>query len=103
MSVLLELAMFPTDKGESVAPYVAKVIDMIKKSGHFYKLTPMATVIETDTMKESLDIIQKAHDILEPVSNRIYSVAKFDIRKNKNNRMVQKIESVKNVIGEVNT
>lgn len=103
MSVLLELAIFPTDKGESVSPYVARVIEMIKNSEHPYRLTPMATIIETPTMKESLEIIQKAHDILEPASNRIYSVAKFDIRKNKNNRMTQKVESIKKIVKDVNT
>ena len=39
MSVLLEFAMFPTDKGDSVSKYVSKVIDMIKNSGLDYKLT----------------------------------------------------------------
>jgi uncharacterized protein YqgV (UPF0045/DUF77 family) len=33
MSVLLEFAMFPTDKGTSVSAYVSKVIDMIRFSG----------------------------------------------------------------------
>ncbi len=103
MSVLLELAIFPTDKGESVSPYVAKVIEMIRNSGHPYKLTPMATVMETDTMAEALTLIQKAHDILEPESERIYSVAKFDIRKKGTNRMEQKVNSIQREIGSVNT
>ena len=30
MSVLLEFAMFPTDKGESVSNYVSRIIKMIK-------------------------------------------------------------------------
>jgi uncharacterized protein (TIGR00106 family) len=101
MSVLMNFAMFPTDKGTSVSAHVSKVIDMIRNSGAQYKLTPMATVIETETMSEALEIIQKANDILEPDSDRIYSSVTFDIQKNKGNRIVTKVESVENKIGTV--
>lgn len=71
MSVLLEFAMFPTDKGESVSPYVSKVIEMIRDSGTIYQLTPMGTIIETETMPEALAIVQKAYDVLEPDCDRV--------------------------------
>ena len=102
MSVLMEFAMFPTDKGESVSEYVSKVIDMIKKSGVSYKLSPMGTTIETESMQEALEILNKAYKELEPFSNRIYSNVKFDIRKNKKNRLKQKIASIEKHIGKVN-
>ncbi len=94
MSVLLEFSMFPTDVGESKSEYVSKILDMIDKSGVPYKLTPMSTVIETDTIDEALEIIKKSYEILEPHSNRVYSSLKFDIRKNRKNRMKAKIASV---------
>ncbi len=103
MSILMDFAMFPTDKGESVSQYVSKVIDMIRGSGLPYKLNPMGTVIETETMEQALEILQKAYDILQPVSNRIYAVAKFDIRKNKSGRLEGKIKSIEEKIGKVNT
>jgi uncharacterized protein (TIGR00106 family) len=101
MSVLLEFAMFPTDKGESVSPYVSKVIKMIRESGITYQLTPMGTIIETETMTEALALVQKSYDILEPDCDRVYSSLKFDIRKGKSQRLTQKIRSVENIIGEV--
>ncbi len=94
MSVLLEFSMFPTDVGESKSEYVSKILDMIDKSGVPYKLTPMSTVVETDTIEEALEIIKKSYEILEPHSNRVYSALKFDIRKNRKNRMKAKIASV---------
>ncbi|RKQ61640.1 uncharacterized protein (TIGR00106 family) [Thermovibrio guaymasensis] len=100
MSVLVEFAMFPTDKGESVSPYVARIIKMIDESGVPYKLTPMGTVFETETMAEALKIIEKAYSLLEPDCNRVYCVAKFDIRKGKSGRLVQKIKSVEEKIGK---
>ncbi|WP_297446118.1 MTH1187 family thiamine-binding protein [Desulfurobacterium sp.] len=100
MSVLVEFAMFPTDKGESVSKYVSRIIKMIDESGVEYKLTPMGTVFETDTIEEALEIIKKAYKELEPDCNRIYSTVKFDIRKGRKNRMKQKIESVEKRIGK---
>ncbi|ADU97270.1 MTH1187 family thiamine-binding protein [Thermovibrio ammonificans] len=100
MSFLVEFAMFPTDKGESVSPYVARIIKMIDESGVPYKLTPMGTVFETETMDEALEILKKAYQQLEPDCNRVYSVVKFDIRKGKSNRLKQKIESVEKKLGK---
>lgn len=102
MSVLMEFAMFPTDKGTSVSEYVSKVIEMIRNSAVSYKLTAMGTIIETKTVKEALEIVQKASDILSEHSNRIYSTVKFDIQKDKENQLQGKIQSIENRIGNVN-
>lgn len=101
MSVLLEFAMFPTDKGESVSAYVSEVIKMIDESGVAYQLTPMGTIVETETMDEALAVVKKAYEVLEPHANRVYAAMKFDIRKGKSNRLKQKIASVERHIGEV--
>ncbi len=99
MSVLVEFSMFPTDKGESVSAYVSRIIKMIDETGIPYKLTPMGTIFETETMEEALEILNKAYKQLEKDCNRVYAVAKFDIRKGKSNRLVQKIKSVENRLG----
>jgi uncharacterized protein (TIGR00106 family) len=101
-SILLEMAMFPTDKGESVSKYVSKVVKMISESGHPYKLTPMGSIIETQTMDEALHIIKSAYEILAKDANRIYTTMKFDIRKNQQHRMQSKIASIEQKIGKIN-
>ncbi len=103
MSVLLEFAMFPLDKGESVKEDVAQVISMIDKSGVSYQLTAMGTLIETETMEEALALVQQAYMVLEKNCNRVYATLKFDIRKSTSNRLKTKVESVENVIGKVCT
>ena len=101
MSVLLEFSMFPTSDdcrdGSSVSAQVSKVIDAIDKSGVAYQLTPMGTVVETDTMKEALAIIELAYEQLEGCE-RVYSSLKFDIRKNTKNRLKTKIASVEKAL-----
>ena len=101
MSVLLEFSMFPTDKGESVSPYVSRIIKMIKETGHHYRLTPMGTVVEAETMAEILKLIEKSYALLEPDCQRVYSSLKLDIRKGKAGRLDGKIRSVEARIGEV--
>jgi uncharacterized protein (TIGR00106 family) len=101
MSVLLEFAMFPTSDecrdGSSVSAQVSKIIDAIDKSGVSYQLTPMGTVVETDTMKEALAIIELAYEQLSDCE-RVYSSLKFDIRKNTKNRLKTKIASVEKTL-----
>ena len=101
MSVLAEFAMFPTDKGESVSQYVSRIIKIIDESGYNYKLTPMGTIIEADTLEEILDVIEKAYKLLEPDCNRVYSNIKLDIRKGNNNRLEGKVKSVEEKIGKI--
>jgi uncharacterized protein (TIGR00106 family) len=101
MSVLLEFSMFPTSdecrEGSSVSKEVSKIIDAIDKSGVSYQLTPMGTVVETDTMKEALDIIELAYEQLKDCE-RVYSSLKFDIRKNTKNRLKSKIDSIEKAL-----
>ncbi|HAN17807.1 MAG: hypothetical protein A2X13_05915 [Bacteroidetes bacterium GWC2_33_15] len=101
MSVLLEFAMFPTDKGASVSDYVSKIIAMIRSKNIRYKLTAMGTIAETETLEEALKIVQDSYTILEPFSERVYSSIKLDIRKNKSDRLNTKIESIESKIGKV--
>ena len=102
MSVLVEFAMFPTDKGEGVSGYVSRILKMFKEGKVSYQLTPMGTIFETDTIAQAMKIIEDAYERLAPDCNRIYATAKFDIRKNRSRRITEKIESIERRIGEVN-
>jgi len=94
-SVLVEFSMFPLDKGESVSKYVSKIIKMLENSNIQYKLTPMGTIFEVSSFEEAIKILNNSYKELENNCNRIYSNVKFDIRKNKKNRIKEKIESIK--------
>jgi len=103
MSVLVNFAMFPTDKGDSVSEYVSKIIALVKNSNYPWKLNPMGTVFETETLHEAMDLLEKSYQILEPYSERVYATINLDIRKGKSGRLEQKIKSVEDKIGKVNT
>ncbi len=102
MSVLVNFAMFPTDAGVSKSVPVSKVIDFIKNSGVSYTFGAMGTTIETNTMPEALEIINKAYQILEKDHERIYTTVTIDSRKGEMGRMTNKINAVESKIGKVN-
>ncbi len=95
--VLVEFAMFPTDKGESVSKYVSQIIDHIDKSGLNYRLTPMGTILE-GTWEEVFNVIGECFKILESQANRIYSVIKVDYRRGEQSRMQSKVEKIKTIL-----
>ncbi len=100
MSVLLEMAMFPTDKGESVSSYVARVIAMIDRRNLDYRLTPMGTIVETADIDEAIRVVADAYRELEPDCNRVYATVKLDVRKGEGGRISRKIESVEKKLGK---
>ncbi len=102
MSVLLEFAMFPTDKGESVSPYVSKVVKYISEAALSYQLTPMGTIAEFETFEGATELLNKCYAVLEPDCNRVYCSAKFDVRKGSTGKMESKIKSIEQKIGTVN-
>ncbi len=102
MSVIVEFSMFPTDKGDSVSSYVARIVKMLQESGISYQLTPMGSIFEVNEMPDALAVIAKAYRQLELDCGRVFATAKFDIRKGKSNRMEKKIKAVEEKIGKVN-
>jgi uncharacterized protein (TIGR00106 family) len=99
----MEFAMFPTDKGASVSEYVSRVVAMIRDSGASYQLTPMGTIVETETMEEATELLRRAYAALEPDAERVYAAAKFDIRKGRTAGLDGKTASVRERIGEIRT
>lgn len=101
MSVLVNFAMFPTDKGTSMSPYVARIEKAIQSMGFPSQLGPMSTVVETPTLTDALEVINTAYKALANDCHRIYLTATFDIKEGKDNRMLQKVASVKDKLRQL--
>lgn len=95
MSVIMEFAMFPMDKGAHVSQYVKWVVEMVDALPFQSQLTAMGTIVECDTMEECLEVLAKANSLLETVADRIYCTAKFDNKPGKTGQMNHKIEAVR--------
>ncbi len=96
--VLLEFAMSPGGKGESISPYVARILDVIDKSGVPYQLTPMGTVLEGD-FDAVMAVVAACYRELERDCTRISMNLKMDYRAGPASRLKSKIEKVEQALG----
>lgn len=94
MSVITEVAIFPLGQTKGLSKYVKKAVAIIQESGFQYSVTSMGTLFETETLEQSLAIIQTMYDVLEADAERVYCTAKFDISKEGGDRMTKKVESL---------
>ena len=93
MSLLMEFAMFPMDKGESVSEYVSRVARVVNDSGLNYRLGPMGTVVEGET-DEVLALLRKCMMEMQTESKRVYATVKLDWRVGREDGLDSKVESV---------
>jgi uncharacterized protein (TIGR00106 family) len=93
MSTIVELSIFPLDKGISVSPYVTRVVRIIEKSGLAHELNPMGTCIE-GKWPEILGVVDQCFRELEADCDRIYLTMKADYRRNRSGGLGGKVASV---------
>lgn len=94
MGVIIELSIFPMDKGISVSPYVTRVMRIIESSGLSYALNPMGTCIEGD-WPEVFKVVDQCFKDLQNDCDRIYLTMKADYRKDRTNGLRGKVASIK--------
>jgi len=99
MSALVEFSMFPTEQTQSKSAFVARVLDIVDRSGLPYQLTPMGTIIEGETVAEVLEVINEAYEELQRDCGRVYSSIKIDWREGPIGRLNHKIASVEAKLG----
>jgi uncharacterized protein (TIGR00106 family) len=75
--VMLEFAMAPHGQGESLSAHVARILDVIDKSGVPYQLTPMGTIIEGE-WDQVMGVVTACFRTLEPDCPRIGVNLKVD-------------------------
>jgi uncharacterized protein (TIGR00106 family) len=93
MSVLIHFSIFPTDKGTSVSPYVAKAVRIIRESGLPYKIGPMSTAVEGE-WSEVMAVVESCFTELRKECSRIYMTLQMDYRQGAVNRIEGKIKSI---------
>jgi uncharacterized protein (TIGR00106 family) len=99
MSFLVFVSMTPLGKGESVSKYVARVVDVVDRSGLSYVLTPMGTIIEGESWDEVMEVLKKGFEELKKDCPRVSITMKIDYREGRSGRIRSKVESVENKIG----
>jgi uncharacterized protein (TIGR00106 family) len=96
--VLMEFSMAPVGQGESVSAQVARVIDLIDRSGLPYQLTPMGTIVEGE-WEQVTDLLTHCFKLLQAEFSRIGVHVKIDYRDAPAGRLQSKTKSVERHLG----
>jgi uncharacterized protein (TIGR00106 family) len=96
--VLLEFAMAPAGQGDSYSTAVARILDVIDKSGVPYQLTPMGTILEGE-WDDVIGVVTACFDTLKADSKRIGATIKVDWRDAPGGRLKSKVAKVEEKIG----
>lgn len=94
MSVLLEFSMFPTDQGESVGKYVARLVEIVHASGLSYRLGAMGTTVEGHS-EQVFDVVKRCLADLQRDTHRVAAFIKLDWRAGRDSGLQGKVESVR--------
>ena len=93
--VIVQFTTSPLGKGVSVSRFVAAALKEVDNSGLRYQLTPMATVLEANTLREAVEVILKAHEaVFQAGAERVVTDIKIDDRRDKPRRMKDKVQNV---------
>jgi uncharacterized protein (TIGR00106 family) len=95
--MLLEFSSFPAGE-KSLSGAVAKIIDLIDKSGLPYQTHALGTIVEGE-WDELLDLVKKCHMLLREDFERVFTRITIDDRKDAKNRLTGKIKAVENKLG----
>lgn len=96
--VLLEFAMTPAGEGESVSRHVARILDIVDRSGVTYQLTAMGTILEGD-WDEVMAVVSDCFRALQADCRRIGMNLKMDYRTGSESRLRSKVDAVEGYVG----
>jgi len=98
MSVLVEFSMFPTDRGESLGAYVARLVEIVHASGLDYRVGPMGTTLEGPA-DEVFEVVKRCLADLQRDTRRVAGFIRLDWRAGRKNALTGKVESVRARVG----
>jgi uncharacterized protein (TIGR00106 family) len=96
--VLLDFSMAPLGKGASVAPYVARCLEIVAASGLDYRLHAMGTTLEGE-WDEAFAVVRRCFEALRPDCDRISCSIKVDYRPGPGGRLEAKVRHVEELLG----
>ncbi|MCI0465265.1 MAG: MTH1187 family thiamine-binding protein [Gemmataceae bacterium] len=97
--VLLDFSITPLGKGESVSPYVARCLEVVRASGLPYRLHSMGTTLEGE-WEQVFAVVQRCYEALAPDCDRITCSIKVDYRKGHTGRLDAKVQRVEELLAK---
>jgi len=95
-----EISIYPIGTGAtSVSFYIAKGIEAIQNIKEIrYEINSMGTILESEDIDKIYDVAKIIMEVIHNLGvNRVEVILKIDSRKDKQVKMEDKIESIKNI------
>ena len=96
--MIVEFSVVPVGQGEELAGPVAKILDIIDRSGLPYQLTAMGTLVEGD-WEEVLGLVRRCHEAMRGEAARVLTHIAIDDRAGASGRIEGKVRDVEAVLG----
>ena len=97
--VIVQFSTAPLGEGVGVSRFVAEALKEVERSGLRFQLTPMATILEAESLREALEVILRAHEaVFRAGARRVVTDIKIDDRRDKPRRMEDKVEKVMSLL-----
>lgn len=96
--MIIEFSVVPIGRGETLAGPVARVLDLVDKSGLPYQLTAMGTIVEGE-WDEVLGLVRICHEAMRGEAGRVYTHITIDDRPQASGRIAGKVRDVEKSLG----
>ena len=96
--MIVEFSVVPIGRGEALAGPVARILDLVDKSGLPYQLTAMGTIVEGE-WEEVLGLIRRCHEAMRGQASRVYTHITIDDRAKTAGRIQGKVREVEEALG----
>lgn len=102
MKTILSFTLVPVNSGLSLSKYIAACVTIIKHSGLVYELHSNGTNIEGE-WEDVFEVVKKCQNKVHGMGvDRVFTTIQLGTRTDKNQQMLDKQESVKEIIERTN-
>ena len=96
--MIIEFSVVPIGRGETLAGPVARVLDLVDKSGLPYQLTAMGTIVEGE-WDDVIGLVRRCHEAMREEAGRVYTHITIDDRSRASGRIAGKVREVEESLG----
>jgi uncharacterized protein (TIGR00106 family) len=96
--MIIEFSVVPVGRGDELAAPVARILDLVDKSGLPYQLTAMGTLVEGD-WDEIMGLVRLCHEAVRGETVRVLTHIAIDDRPGATGRLAGKVRDVETTLG----
>ena len=96
--MLASFSIVPVGSGDELKEYVARVLDLVDRSGLDYRAGAMQTTVEGD-MEAVMGLIMDCHRLMRKHASRVLTSITIDDREAAGGRLSGKVGDVEKVLG----